>query len=305
MIDKLEIHNFKSIKSLKLDCKRINIFIGEPNTGKSNILETLGMFSWLHYLSTANLKEFVRFEKTNNLFYDENLEEVISLEADELELELKFSNGRFEGKMGPRVIQTIRSGGTHDVINFRGDYTNLYYVEGTTTYRSPFKYFKFVVQETFPRSESDYLLPPSGKNLMSLILAHKELRSTGQVIDLGDKNPAIMVLNSPGAADETTMDAGGVVLRVSDGKISFLLTADITEEKELSLIMERAHLDSTVLKVAHHGSYTATSTGFLSVVSPQVAVISVGADNDYGHPNKETITRLTNEVGSKISTAPT
>jgi competence protein ComEC len=133
------------------------------------------------------------------------------------------------------------------------------------------------------------------------ILEEKNIKVTiaqaGQVIDLGDSNPVIVVLNSPGADDETTMDAGGVVLRVSDGKISFLLTADITEEKELSLIMERTPLDSTVLKVAHHGSYTATSAGFLSVVSPDLAVISVGADNDYGHPNKETMIRLINEVG--------
>jgi competence protein ComEC len=117
------------------------------------------------------------------------------------------------------------------------------------------------------------------------------------VIDLGNGNPVIEVLNSPGTDDDTTMDTDCVVLRVSDGKISFLLTADITEEKELGLIMERAQLDSTVLKVAHHGSYTATSLTFLTVVSPQVTVISVGADNEYGHPNHETIERLTTAVG--------
>ncbi len=47
MINKLEIKNFKSIKHLELDCKRVNIFIGKPNVGKSNILEALGIFSWL------------------------------------------------------------------------------------------------------------------------------------------------------------------------------------------------------------------------------------------------------------------
>ena len=46
MIKNLEIENFKSIKHLKLDCKPINVFIGEPNTGKSNILETLGVLSF-------------------------------------------------------------------------------------------------------------------------------------------------------------------------------------------------------------------------------------------------------------------
>jgi AAA15 family ATPase/GTPase len=45
MIEELEIVNFKSIKNLRLRCKRVNLLIGEPNTGKSNILEALGLLS--------------------------------------------------------------------------------------------------------------------------------------------------------------------------------------------------------------------------------------------------------------------
>ncbi len=47
MIETLEISNFKSVKHLKLPCKRFNVFIGEPNTGKSNILEALGLLSFV------------------------------------------------------------------------------------------------------------------------------------------------------------------------------------------------------------------------------------------------------------------
>ena len=47
MIETLEITNFKSVKHLKLPCKRFNVFIGEPNTGKSNILEALGLLSFV------------------------------------------------------------------------------------------------------------------------------------------------------------------------------------------------------------------------------------------------------------------
>jgi hypothetical protein len=49
MIENLSIKNFKSIKYLSIDCKRINLFIGEPNAGKSNILEALGVISWCSY----------------------------------------------------------------------------------------------------------------------------------------------------------------------------------------------------------------------------------------------------------------
>ncbi|MCS6962894.1 AAA family ATPase [Thermoflexus sp.] len=44
-ISYLEIRNFKSIKELRIDCRRVNLFIGPPNTGKSNLLEALGGFS--------------------------------------------------------------------------------------------------------------------------------------------------------------------------------------------------------------------------------------------------------------------
>ncbi|RLF84116.1 hypothetical protein DRN48_06315, partial [Thermococci archaeon] len=49
MIKTLTIKNFKSIKSLKLDCKRVNVFIGKPNVGKSNILEAIGILSFGGY----------------------------------------------------------------------------------------------------------------------------------------------------------------------------------------------------------------------------------------------------------------
>jgi AAA15 family ATPase/GTPase len=69
MITKLSIRNFKSIKELDIDCARVNLFIGEPNTGKSNILEALGILGWCAD-KDALLSDFVRFEYIGNLFYD-------------------------------------------------------------------------------------------------------------------------------------------------------------------------------------------------------------------------------------------
>jgi len=88
-----------------------------------------------------------------------------------------------------------------------------------------------------------------------------------------------------------------VVLRLKMGEVSFLLTADIMWEAEYELVARRANLTSTVLKVAHHGSTTSTTTEFLAVVNPRLAVISVGEDNPFGHPTDEVMERLIEKVG--------
>jgi len=54
-----------------------------------------------------------------------------------------------------------------------------------------------------------------------------------------------------------------------------------------------------VLKVGHHGSETSTCHEFLAVVNPQLAVISAGKDNPYGHPSPEVMERLEEELGSE------
>ncbi len=70
------------------------------------------------------------------------------------------------------------------------------------------------------------------------------------------------------------------------------MTADIFEETERYLLDSRFDLNSTVLKVAHHGSDSSSFPEFLSVVKPQVAVISVGTDNLFGHPSPGVVDRL-------------
>jgi len=67
----VHIHNFKSIADLKIeDCGRINLFIGYPNVGKSNVLEALSLFSLPFLNKGENLNKLVRVENKNELFYD-------------------------------------------------------------------------------------------------------------------------------------------------------------------------------------------------------------------------------------------
>lgn len=83
-----------------------------------------------------------------------------------------------------------------------------------------------------------------------------------------------------------------VVVRIENGKNSFLVTGDCGVDEEASLIERGDKLSATVLKVGHHGSSTATSAEFLDRVMPKYAVISCGRDNSYGHPHEITVTRI-------------
>lgn len=83
-----------------------------------------------------------------------------------------------------------------------------------------------------------------------------------------------------------------LVLMVRFGDTRFLFTGDMERTAEADLLNAGTDVKADVLKVGHHGSYTSTSYHFLYMVDPDYAVISVGADNDYGHPHKEPLSRL-------------
>ena len=85
---------------------------------------------------------------------------------------------------------------------------------------------------------------------------------------------------------------GSLVLRVDFGETSFLFTGDMEQKAEADLLESGADVRADVLKVGHHGSPTSSSQAFLEAVAPSIAVISVGEDNDYGHPNADVLSRL-------------
>ena len=150
-----------------MDCKRINVFIGEPNTGKSNILETLGVLSFGG--RGQRIKDFVRFESMSNLFYDENLEESITIKADDIFLAIAFEEGKFKGRCHEEESE---------LFSFDSDFEGSGSGSYSGSQKLPFKSYKFSIRSDFPRKEPDFLLPPSGENLLAILMTHKKLKST-------------------------------------------------------------------------------------------------------------------------------
>lgn len=87
-------------------------------------------------------------------------------------------------------------------------------------------------------------------------------------------------------------NSNSIVARLNHGKLSFLLTGDAEHETEERVMQTHSEIESTVLKVAHHGGKYSTTEAWLARVQPQFAIISCGMFNGYGHPSKETLGRL-------------
>ncbi len=126
----------------------------------------------------------------------------------------------------------------------------------------------------------------------------KTTARAGQQIDLSEATLTVLHPRDTLQNTDADIDNNSLVLHLRAGRVSFLLTGDIRSEAELQLIARRAALNSAVLKVAHHGSDTSTTREFLSAVDPQIAVISVGAENKFGHPSPDIVTRLEQQLGA-------
>ena len=108
--------------------------------------------------------------------------------------------------------------------------------------------------------------------------------------------------------DTSDLNNTSIVLKMTFKNISFLFTGDTTSKNEQKILNK--DIQSTVLKVGHHGSKYSTSNSFLNKVNPKYAVIEVGTNNIYKHPSLETLTKLkkrniityrTDESGSIIA----
>jgi predicted ATPase len=156
----------------------VNLFIGGPNAGKSNILETLGLLSSTIY---RDHKKFVRFESPSNLFYDDVLDNPIEIkgthispekQSEDFKFEFAFKANAFEGRLW-------RPSGQWPILS--GDYQTIYSTSSMSCF-SYIKSYRYSDRTDFPSLQADFLWPPDGENLFSLIKAKTSMRDL--LIDL-------------------------------------------------------------------------------------------------------------------------
>ncbi len=165
MITSFKIERFKSLRHLELACRRVNLFIGEPNTGKSNILEALGMLSW-GGSSRGLLSSFVRFRHLQNLFYDDLTDEPIEIHCEGKlagTLQVRFQKDSFSFVFDNRQFRSVNYDGQADVGNV---------VSGLSQIRK----YRFRSLDQYDSAEPGALIPPDGPNLFSVLYSSKALR---------------------------------------------------------------------------------------------------------------------------------
>ncbi|MBQ2848792.1 MAG: MBL fold metallo-hydrolase [Clostridia bacterium] len=142
-----------------------------------------------------------------------------------------------------------------------------------------------LTKEQTPTNSTYTAFLKSVQNSGAKVIASK----VGATYTLGSASFEIL---GPVTDDAEDINNMSVVVKMTYGENIFLFTGDAEKEEEREIIATGADLDCDVLKVGHHGSGTSSGVDFLDAVSPEICVIQVGADNDYGHPHENIVERL-------------
>ncbi len=196
MISNLKIEHFKSIESLDIDCNQINIFIGEPNTGKSNILEALALYTFIEQMPIGGtqLSSYIRFKDLSNLFTDGILDRSVDLEIirQDSSKQLLTKGILAEGNIHKTIekITIIPESGSYRLtdqetfgtqisnkanwlLNFNGGFSS----GGLNPINpSSIKYYSYREFPEYNDLMATSLKPPFGENLVALIRSQKSLQ---------------------------------------------------------------------------------------------------------------------------------
>jgi competence protein ComEC len=122
-------------------------------------------------------------------------------------------------------------------------------------------------------------------------IPYRRARS-GMVVELGsDVSAHVLWPREPFVEGRSAPNENSVVIRLVYGEVAFLFTGDVEQVAEGMLAEMGEAIRSRVLKVPHQGSRTSSSEAFLDAVRPEIAVLSVGRGNQYGHPHAEVLAR--------------
>lgn len=210
MIQKVHIKNFKTLKDLRFTCTRMNLFIGDTSTGKTNILEALTFFSRNTLTQNQFDRRLIRYEKPVDFFPMHDLSEPVEVVIDGRKFGMIFNHGRFQlelsGPKAPGAKTGLIAQGAMDAHGRMND-------PATFQFTTPIRRYEYRPDVPFGPNGSKELDPPYGANLPGLLASNKQLRTN---------------INS-------LLEPTGMRLKVNltDNAIRVVRTIDVDVEEEL------------------------------------------------------------------------
>jgi len=172
----IEIKNFKSLKSAELsDCKRINLLIGRPNVGKSNLLEATGLLGLSHirYDSAKKLTDFIRLENESELFFDGDTSRKIRIETNIAKCMVTYSPNIEGHPFSPLHIEITTDSESAQVFIVNEQLKVKSLKKGNLSF---VKKYSFNPNTKYKKGHSSFLIPPYGKNLLNVIPNKQRLK---------------------------------------------------------------------------------------------------------------------------------
>ena len=193
---------------------------------------------------------------------------------------------------GPEIVSYLKSNGVKELLAIVATHPHEDHIGGLdlVIQRIPTKIVYLPNATSNSRTFEDFIAAVKTSG------AKKIQAKDGVSLNVPDLTGLFLAPNNSSYEDVNNYSA---VLKVTYGKVSFLFEGDAEDISEAEMLKNRLDLKANVLKVGHHGSKNSTTSEFLKAVSPQYAIISVGADNEYGHPTPTILNRLT-KAGVKV-----
>lgn len=236
MIKNLSVRNFKSVRDLAISCKRVNVFIGKPNVGKSNILEAVSMCAFPAI--GDQFKDVVRIENMTDLFYDHAVDkEQLMIQIDDVALTLRFENGMF--------YVLAKKEATGDIAISRGQFdlggrSQSRISSGPVRDLESIKPYRFKTLTVFSAQDTKFLLPPSGENLVAMLLVNSDLKKI--VSDLFAEFDFRLIIKPQEGKIEIAKEADQTLITYP-----YILVSDTLQRLVFHLAAMKSNRDSTLI----------------------------------------------------------
>lgn len=190
-----------------------------------------------------------------------------------------------ENSKGTDVVNYLKDKGVNELDYVLGTHPHSDHIGGLDTIINSFTIGKLIMPDITHTTKTF-------EDVLDAI-ANRNLKITKAVV--GNEysiGSASFIIISPNDTTYSDLNNYSVGIKLTNGNNSFLLTGDAEELSEEEMMKNGIDLSADVLKLGHHGSSYSSSSNFLDVVNPTYAMICVGANNQYHHPNIEILQKM-------------